>query len=313
MQCGRHKVLNTKKNKMATLKDVEYSKNGEKNTKEMVEQNIEIPPSVLNYSTDNSNSDFITFVLKNHTGKGKYYLDGKSNSINPKTGKKETIWHIPGEDSIWQSELVERLKDKEVRSARKSFEFFRKRVEVRKTDTLSIEFLKNHAGNLDNPKRLQGEVRVEFEEYNPAKIQEEALKKDLFELDMADKARYAPDDKMRKHALYLGIRMADDLGFPKTIDGIRSEYIVAAKRNPNLFKDSFESPFIEVSYLIKKALSENKITTGSNAANIVWAGTNGFITQKIGNKSTHDCLLDLAMGNTPEGQAFKSQLSSLTS
>ena len=80
-----------------------------------------------------------------------------------------------------------------------------------------------------------------------------------------------------------------------------------------VFKDSFESPFIEVSYLIKKALSENKITTGSNAANIVWAGTNGFITQKIGNKSTHDCLLDLAMGNTPEGQAFKSQLSSLTS
>lgn len=298
---------------MTTLKDVEYSKNGEENKKETVIPNIEIPPSVLNYSNDSSNSEFITFVLKNHTGKGKFYLDGKSNAMNPKTGKKETIWHIPGEDSIWQSELVERLKDKEVRSARKSFEFFHKRVKVRKTDTLSIEFLKNHAGNLDNSKRLHGEVRVEFEEYNPAKIQAAALEKDLFEIEMVGKAKDAPEEKMRKHALYLGITMADELGFPKTPAGIRSEYMVAAKRNPNLFKDSFESPLIEISYLIKKALSANKVTTGSNSANIVWAGTNGFITQKVGNKSTHDCLLDLAMSNTPEGQAFKSQLSTITS
>lgn len=297
---------------MSDLKTLEFSLKGEKKNYENREQNVDIPSISIPYNNDNSNDEFITYVLKNHTGKGKYKLDGKSSAINPKTNKKEAIWHIPGEDSIWQSELVERLKDKDVRSARKSFEFDRKRIKIRKTDTLSIDFLKNHPGNLDNPNRLKGEVRIEFEEYNPARIQAAALEKDLFELDMADKARYAPEDKMKKHALYLGIRMYDDFGFSKSIEGIRLEYIIAAKRNPKLFKESYESPLIEMSYLIKKAISENKIDSGGNTGNILWAGTNGFIAKKNGNKSPHEVLLDLAMSNTPEGQQFKTQLSTLT-
>ena len=293
---------------MSDLKTIEASQKGEKKSK-VVEEIL--PP--IDYNTNNTNSEFITYILKNHTGKGKFNLDGRSSATNPKTKRKEAIWYIPGEDSIWQSELVERLKDKEVRSRRGSFAFDKKRVKIRRTDTLAVEFLQNHPGNLDNPTTLQGEVRVEFEEYNPAKIQQAAFAKDLEEIEMVKKAIEAPVEQMRKHAFYLNIRPNDDLGFPKTDDGIRSEYMIAAKRNPKLFKSSFGSPIVEVSYLIKKAIRDSKIDIGGAGGTIVWAGTNGFICRKAPNAIAHDILLDLAMSTTAEGLAFKSQLSSLTS
>jgi len=265
------------------------------------------------FNTNNSNSEFVTFVLKNYNSKGKYNLNGQSSAINPKTGRKESIWYIPGEDSIWQSELVERLKDKAVTGKRGIFKFDKKRVRIRKTDTLAMEFLTNHPANLDNPTRLIGEARIEFEEYNPAKIQAAALEKDLFEIKMTNKAINAPVEQMRKHAFYLNIKPNDDLGFPKSDDGIRSEYMVAAKRNPKLFDESFGSPVVEVSYLIKKAIRDAKIDIGGASGNVTWAGTQAFICRKPATKNPHDVLLELAMSTTAEGLAFKSQLNSLTS
>ncbi len=268
---------------------------------------------IINFSTNNPTSEFVTFVLKNYNSKGKYNLNGQSSAINPKTGRKEAIWYIPGEDSIWQSELVERLKDKAVVSKRGIIKFDKKRTRIRRTDTLAMDFLKNHPSNLDNPTRLIGEARIEFEEYNPAKIQAAALEKDLFEIKMTNKAINAPVEQMRKHALYLNIKPNDDLGFRKSDDGIRSEYMVAAKRNPKLFDESFGSPVVEISYLIKKAIRDAKIDIGGATGNVTWAGTGSFICRNPATKNPHDVLLELAMSTTAEGLAFKSQLSSLTS
>ena len=267
----------------------------------------------VSFNTTDPNSEFVTFVLKNYNSKGKYNLNGQSSAINPKTGRKEYIWYIPGEDSIWQSELTERLKDKAVVSKRGVIKFDKKRTRIRRTDTLAMEFLQNHPANLDNPTRLIGETRIEFEEYNPAKIQAAALEKDLFEIQMTNKAINAPVEQMRKHAFYLNIKPNDDLGFPKSDDGIRSEYMVAAKRNPKLFNESFGSPVVEISYLIKKAIRDAKIDIGGSSGNVTWAGTGGFICRNPATKNPHDVLLELAMSTTQEGLAFKSQLSSLTS
>jgi len=294
-----------------------------KKTDELVKEELTLKQDVGNaelflapkvsFNTTDPNSEFVTFVLKNYNSKGKYNLNGQSSAINPKTKRKEAIWYIPGEDSIWQSELVERLKDKAVVSKRGIIKFDKKRTRIRRTDTLAMEFLTNHPSNLDNPTRLIGEARIEFEEYNPAKIQAAKFAQELFEIKMTNKAINAPVEQMRKHAFYLNIKPNDDLGFPKSDDGIRSEYMVAAKRNPKLFDESFGSPVVEISYLIKKAIRDAKIDIGGSNGNVTWAGTSAFICRKPATKNPHDVLLELAMSTTAEGLAFKSQLSSLTS
>jgi hypothetical protein len=58
--------------------------------------------------------------------------------------------------------------------------------------------------------------------------------------------------------------MIDELGRPKTEDGVRREYILAAKRNPSLFQSSVGSKEVEVSYMVKKAILDSLIDLGKH-------------------------------------------------
>jgi hypothetical protein len=297
---------------MATKASVDFSKNGESN-QENIATDQYISPNNYDFKPVQGKSMYKIFKLKDKKKKGSVSIDGiQENVFNPKTNKRERIWLIRGMDTIWQSELTEQLKDKDsIGRNRRHLKFERGILRVPDHDQYALEFLKHHHGNIDNPNRVVG-ANFEFEEYNPAKIQALALEREMKELDMVMEAQKQPVEKMKKHAHYLGIQANDELGVKKSDEGIRREYMLAAKRNPALFEKSLNSPEVEIAYLVRQAIIDSKIDVGGGiGGNIIWAGNGGFITKLPIGRKAHEYLVEFAMTNSQEGKSFKEQLSTI--
>lgn len=251
--------------------------------------------------------EYVIFKLCDNTKQGGVHIHGVDDVVNPKTGAVERIRCLSGVESIWMKDQKDLPADY-VKANQRTFSFHRgaKILRIPKTDKSGIEFLGICNHNIGNPKRKTGS-RYEFFEYNPAKQQEEALKKEMLEIEMAIQASKEEVEPMRKHANFLGIQAHDEFGMPKSDDGIRREYILSAKRNPERFKKSIGSKEVEVSYLIRKAISENLIDMGGHSGNISW-GSGGQITRVPVGRNTHQYLIELAMTNSDEGKRFLSQL-----
>tara|TARA_R110000868_G_scaffold36279_4_gene128930 strand:- start:4067 stop:4972 length:906 start_codon:yes stop_codon:yes gene_type:complete len=296
---------------MAKLKDVQDSMHNNPKEEEQV-VNYNVAEEIANLAFEGSTKikdEYIIFKLVDTKKKGRVYVDGIDDDImNPITKKRERIWLLSGTSSIWSSELVEQLKDKDfVRNNRRSLKFEGGIFRVPSWDERCIEFIRNCRHLIDNPNRRTGS-KFEFFEYNPAKQQEEALKREMLEIDMAIAAREMPMDKARKLASFLGVIFFDELGQPKTDDGIKRELMILAKRNPKKFQQNIDSKEVEVAYYIRKAIIESKISLEMNG-NVTWA-TGGFITKIPTSQKAQSqkYLLELAMTNSSEGQMFLEQL-----
>lgn len=296
---------------MATLKDVELSKQESK--KELFDTAQQMSDLAVSDSPK-IEVEYTIFKMVNTKRKGRVYIDGIDDDIeNPVTKKRERIWLLSGTSSIWSSDLVEQLKDKDfVRNNRRSLQFEGGILRVPSWDVRQLEFIRHCRHLIDNRGRKTGS-RFEFFEYNPAKQQEEALKKEMLEIDMAIAAREMPIDKARKLANFLGVIFYDELGQPKTDDGIRRELMLLAKRDPKKFQQNIDSKEVEIAYLIKKAIIDSKIDLGGTDGNVRWA-SGGFITKvPAARKSqTQQYLLELAMTNSDEGKSFLEQLNNVS-
>ena len=124
---------------------------------------------------------------------------------------------------------------------------------------------------------------------------------------MVMKAKDMPADKMRKHASYLGVVFVDELGQQKTDDGIRAQYMLAAKRRPAFFQQTMDSKEVEVQYLVKQAIISAKIDLGKGGGSIYWAA-GGFITKVPQGRKPVEYLTEFAMTNSDEGKSFLEQL-----
>lgn len=160
---------------MATLKDVELSKQESK--KELFDTAQQMSDLAVSDSPK-IEVEYTIFKMVNTKRKGRVYIDGIDDDIeNPVTKKRERIWLLSGTSSIWSSDLVEQLKDKDfVRNNRRSLQFEGGILRVPSWDVRQLEFIRNCRHLIDNRGRKTGS-RFEFFEYNPAKQQEEALKK----------------------------------------------------------------------------------------------------------------------------------------
>lgn len=295
---------------MAKLKDVQLSMGTYNEPTEQVDIAQEIANIAMQGATV-FKDEYVIYKLVDTKKKGRVYIDGIDDDIlNPDTKKRERIWLISGTSSIWSTELVEQLKDRDfIRNNRRSLQFESGILRVPKWDERALEFIKNCRHLIDNPNRRTGS-KFEFFEYNPAKQQAEALKKEMLEIDMAIAAREMPIDKARKLASFFGIIFFDELGQPKTDDGIRRELMLYAKRDPRKFQANLDSKEVEVAFLVKKAIIENKIDIGGENGNVTWSN-GGFIAKVPAAKRSqmHQYLVELAMTNSDEGQSFLEQLS----
>jgi len=219
-------------------------------------------------------------------------------------GKGETVKPIDETYLAWVKEQKEVTEDY-VRQNLRSLHFIRgqKFMAIPKWDKTALEFARICRHNVGSPNNKTGS-KWEFFEYNPQKQAEEALKNEMFEIEMITKAQQQTEDFMRKHASYLGIGLVDSFGFPKPADAIRREYIVYAKHNPKQFANTISSKEVEVSFLVRKALSEQLIDLGSVRGTAVWAKNMATICRlpPTGNPIEH--LTALALTNSNEGRDF---------
>lgn len=253
---------------------------------------------------------FIIFRLVKKK-RGRTHIDGRcDNVLNPKTQKRERIWLLNGADSIWQSDLIELLKDKEyVRRNLRSLTFEDGVCRIFSDDELALEFARANRKNVG--RQRVGAGPFNYYEYDAAEEQKERYRKQTTKIEMIIKAKEMADDKVKKLASFFNIHFVDDLGSPKSIDGIRTELMLKADNDPDTFARYIDAAEVEISYLVKRAIIDAKIDLTGTQGSAVWSGGKGFIGKIPASRKAHEYLTELAMTNSDEGKAFKEQLQTM--
>lgn len=250
-------------------------------------------------------NEFVVFKLVNTKKKGRVYIDSINDNINPETGKVERLRLLSGVDKIWLKDQKDVTEDY-AKNNRRSLIFESKILRIPSWDTAAIDFARNCSHFIDNPKRKTGS-KTEFFEWNPKKQAEESLKKQHFMVEAMQKAFSVSDEVMKKHALYLNVSFIDEVGFAKQTESIRRDYALKAQQDPQRFMQTLESPLVEISFLVKKALSDSKIDVGRERNKAYWA-TGKFICSIPPHQAVHDYLVEFASAGSPESRDFLEQL-----
>ena len=290
---------------MATLKDVQESQGRVKGGKS--EQFVTPDYSVLAPETAEGTKQYVIFRLVKKK-KGRIHIDGRcDNVLNPTTKKRERIHLIQGADSIWQSDLLDLLKDKDyLRNNYRMITFENGVYRCRIDDERALEFLR--ANNKNVGKNRYGNGKWDYYEYDAAEEQKERLKKQMLKIEMVIKAKELSEDKMMKLAAFLGIPFIDELGMPKGPEGIRSELMLRADNDPENFSKYLDSPEVEIAYMVRRAILDAKIDLQSQHGNAIWAGGKGLICKIPADRKPYQYLTELAMTNSEDGRRFKEQL-----
>jgi hypothetical protein len=272
----------------ATLKDIEMSQQGADKLKDT-------PTHFGSITTEppKAEKQYAIFRLVKKK-RGRLHIDGICDSVpNPKRNdKRERIWLLNGADSIWQSDLVELLKDKEYISRnRRSLLFEGGVCRIPVHDELALEFARANTKNVG--KRRNGSGKYDYYEYDAQEEQKERLKKQMLKIDMVIKAKEMPVEPMRKLSSFFGIAFVDELGQPKGDDGVRAELMLRADTDPITFEKYIEA----------------RIDLTGQKGNAVWAGGKGFIAKIPESRKAVEYLTELAMTNSDEGRAFLNHLS----
>lgn len=293
---------------MATLKDVQFSQNGENEKQNKVRKDIS-GLVVYDQEKQPDKKDWYIFKLVDNSKSGGVYIPNIDDVYNPKTKEVERIRLLSGINTIWLKEQKD-ITENYVKQNMRSIEFPRG-VKIRRVaahDKTMLEFMRLSNSNVGNPHRVKSS-KFEFYEYDSSMAEKESLEKEEFELEMAILAKQAKPDEMRKHAAFLGIRMLNDItGEKKSEEGVRREYVIYAKRNPKYFKETLSSPQIEISWLVKRAIGESLIEIGREPGKIFWANGGGMIGVYPQGESPENILVQLALTNSEDGKRFKEQL-----
>ena len=91
-------------------------------------------------------------------------------------------------------------------------------------------------------------------------------------------------------------------------DGIRVEYQRYANRQPEYFKQTLGTKQVDISYLVKMAITDSKIEIGREPGKIYWSNGGGLITAIAPKENATEALVNLALSNTEEGKLFLEQL-----
>ena len=294
---------------MAKLSDVQFSLRGEQNNTEALSLGEQ---EIVTELRQERGIRYHIFKLLSNTRKGGVHVPGIDDVINPATGKMERVRLLSGVDTIWVKEQKD-ITPEYVRNNMRSLSFVRgtKILRIPEYDTTALEFARITRHNVGSPSNKTGS-HFEFYEYDPAREQEEMFRRESMELEMAILAKEMPSEKMRKHAAFLGIRLIDDLGLPKTDDGLRREYMVYAKRNPEYFQKTKDSKEIDIMWMIKRGILDSKIEIGREPGKIYWSNGGGLIGVMSKQDTPEKYLLNLALTNSQEGEAFRDQLKKIS-
>jgi hypothetical protein len=291
---------------MATsLKDVQFSQQGEKVDAPKTESSFSFPTSLTPEPTATQMYVIFRLVKKKQR---RLRIDGICDGvINPKTKRRERIWLLRGADSIWQSELVEQLKDKDyVKNNRISLLFEDGICRIPVNEDRQLEFARLNIHNVG--KNRNGSGKYDYYEYDAGEEQKLRLDKQMSKINTVLKVKDMAVEPMKKLSLFLGITPYDELGQLKGDDGMRTELLLKADAQPEIVNKYIDSKEVEIAYMVRKAIIEAKIDLTGQQGNAIWAGGKGFIGKIPSSRKAYEYLTELAMTNSDDGKAFKEQL-----
>lgn len=290
----------------ASIADVQLSQNGEDELQSQPQFTAETMHSFLaQQDAVEPQAEYRIFKLINNNKRGRVHIDGIDDVYNPATKKVERVRLVSGVNSIWLKDQKDLTEDY-VRQNRRTLIFEDKVLRVPSWDSTAIEFIEVSRHLVDNPNRKTGS-KTEFYEWNPQKQAELALKQRHQKVEAMKLAMTVSEDKMRKHALFLGVNFVDELGLPKTPDSLRNDYVLKAEENPSNFMETVESPLVHVSFLVKKAIIDAKIDVGRESGKAYWS-TGGFICSIPSHMKPQAYLVEFATSGTRESKEFLEQL-----
>lgn len=252
----------------------------------------------------------IIFKLVDTKKRGRVHVHNIDDTINPETNKIERMRLLSGVESIWLKDQKDVTDEYAKKNQPLNLIFENRHLRIPVWDTNTLKFLRLRRDCVDNPKRVPG-GKTEYFEWNPAKQEEEALAKEMLEIEVMRIAMEMPFAKVKKHAQFLGVTFNDEFGEPKTEQGIRTQYVIKAKRDPKRFKESLESREVEVSWMVKRAIIDAKIDLGKQPGSAHFAA-GGFICKIPAARKATEYLIELALTNSEEGRTFLKQLTDHT-
>jgi hypothetical protein len=295
---------------MARLKAVGTSDANYANQGEVIRKIRQEEESMTAMSEAPSTSTtFKIYKLTDTKKNGKYHMEGIDDVMHPERKRIERVRLLTGYPSIWVEDQ-KGLEKSFVEQNRRSLIFDRRVLRVADYDVEALEFLSLCNANLDNANR-KGTRKITFFQWNPQRTAELERAKRVAKVEAIKYASLASDEEMRKHCNFLGISFVDDLGMPKSMEALRNDYELYAEAQPNKFMQSAGTKEVEIAFIVKKALIDNKIDTTTKAGSAYWSNNGGFICKIPADKKAHNYLVDFAMFPQDESKAFLEQLKKL--
>jgi len=272
-------------------------------------QDDEAAQAMQESTSSNTGTTFKIFKLSDTKKNGRYHMEGIDDVWNEKKGRMERIRLLRGYPSIWVEDQ-KGLEKSFVEQNRRSLIFDRRVLRIADYDVEALEFLNLCNANLDNPNK-KGTRKITFFQWNPQRTAELERAKRIAKVEAIKYASLASEDEMRKHCNFLGITFTDELGMPKSMDALRNDYELYAEAQPNKFMQSAGSKEVEIAFIVKKALIDNKIDTTTKRGSAYWSNNGGFICKIPADKKPQNYLVEFAMFPQDEGKAFLEQLRKL--
>ena len=252
---------------------------------------------------------FKIFKLSDTKKNGKYHMEGIDDVWNEKKNRMERIRLLRGYPSIWVEDQ-KGLEKSFVEQNRRSLIFDRRVLRVADYDVEALEFLSLCNANLDNPNR-KGTRKITYFQWNPQRTAELERAKRVAKVEAIKYASLASEEEMRKHCNFLGIPFVDELGMSKSPEALRNDYELYAEAQPNKFMQSAGTKEVEIAFVIKKALIDNKIDTTTKRGSAYWSNNGGFICKIPADKKPQHYLVEFAMFSQDDSRAFLEQLNKL--
>lgn len=300
---------------MANLKEAENAMNGEQKPQAQID--VELNDATMQEDAEDvqEGPQFVIFKLADPNRQGGVHIPGIDYVIDPRTVTKEKphgngpemIRLVGGVTTIWakeQKDMDKGLVNKNIRFV--SFPRGQRFITVPSWDVTMIEFLRTARHNTKGPNKGRGS-KTQYYEYDPIEQANAALDKEMKEMEAMALAATQPIEKVKPHAFYLGISFTDEYQIPKPEKRLRSEYMLAAKRNPKAFMDSVNTEEVEVQYKIRQAIVDGKIDISKGDGYAYWSGGSRICLLPKSQKPLKT-LVELAITKNKEGRQFKEQV-----
>jgi len=300
---------------MSSLRDIQYAMHGEPKSEA---GEYEYKPKPQYKAKPKKDTGFVLFKLIKNNRSGGVYIPNIDYAIDERTitpekpygNGPEMIRLLRGVNTIWAKEQTGLDKAFITKNARWiEWPAGTRFLSVPAHDVTKIEFMRMARHNTKNANRIAGS-KTEYFEYDPTEVAKERLQKEQKEMLAIVTANQVPFEKMKKHAFFLRISLTNEIGMPKDDQQLRPDYMLAAKRDPMRFLDTIDSPEVEVSFLVRAAIIENKIDISRNDGRIYWAG-GGMICSCPKSDQATDVLVDYALSKTEGSEDFLEKLKRL--